>query len=61
MPSPALGKRDQPVASVPMRLPTTVLPLVPFISMPSPRLPLMTVSRVGSVEPIVLEQVPAPR
>ncbi len=61
MPLPLLPKATWPVTSVPMSVPITVLPWVPFISMPSPTLPLMTVSSVGSVEPMVFADVPGPR
>ena len=36
------------MALVPIRLPTTVLPVVPCMSMPSPWLALMTVSKLAS-------------
>ena len=52
-PAPLLGSATNPVRSVPMRQPTTVLLREFRISMPLFRLPLMTMKRLGSVEPTV--------
>ena len=60
MPSPSIGQGETAGGIGADQRADHVLPVVPCMSMPSPPLPLITVSKLGAVEPITFPLVPGP-